>query len=67
MEDKFHGNGILFKGNGDMIEGNFEKGLIKGKATFYPNDGDPYDVNTEEDFEEDMKSTMENTQSNFNK
>ena len=68
MEDKFHGNGILFKGNGDIIEGNFENGLLKGKATFYPNNGEPYDIDTEEDFEDDndKNSTMENTQTNFN-
>ena len=68
MEDKFHGNGILFKGNGDIIEGNFENGLLKGKATFYPNNGEPYDIDTEEDFEDDndKNSTMEKIQSNIN-
>ena len=77
--DKFHGERVLFKGNGDMIEGHFENGLIKGKASFYPNDGEPYDINTEEDFENnndndnnmdknnnDINSSMENTQSNIN-
>ena len=32
----------MAKNNGDMIEGHFENGLIKGKATFYPNNGTGY-------------------------
>ena len=74
FEDKFHGEGVLFKGNGDMIEGHFEKGLLKGKATFYPKDDMPYDINTEEDLDNDIdndnqssiNTTMENTCSNIN-
>ena len=53
-----------------MIEGHFENGLIKGKATFYPNDDEPYEINTEEDDENEnfhsSNSTMENTCANIN-
>ena len=58
-----------------MIEGHFENGLIKGKATFYPNNGIPYDINNEEEDLEDNNEdneinnenelTRENTKSNF--
>ena len=58
----------MFKGNGDMIEGHFENGLIKGKATFYPNNGIPYDINTEEDIDEENdinENINENSEMNY--
>ena len=58
----------MFKGNGDMIEGHFENGLIKGKATFYPNNGIPYDINTEEDVGEENvinENINENDEMNY--
>ena len=43
----FHEEGVLFKGNGDILEGHFENWLIKGKDIFYPYNGISYDINTE--------------------
>ena len=47
LNDKLHGEGVLFKGNGDIREGHFENGLIKGKVIFYLYNGISYDINTE--------------------
>ena len=49
LNDSFNGNGILYQENGNIIEGNFQNGLLKGKATFYPSEGIPYDIDTNED------------------
>ena len=34
--------------NNKELELKFEKGLLKGKATIYPCEGEPYDIDTDD-------------------
>ena len=40
LKDKFHGEGVLFKGNGDIIEGHFENGIKNERGKIYNQNGD---------------------------